>query len=144
MVLSLQEVSDRFEIMDVLNDYCTAIDSSDFDLLDSVFAESAKIDFSKAGGPCGDLATIKAFLQKNLGNLPRQHILTNYKICIEVDKALVRSLCCNPLEVSKGRGHTQVAIWGIWYKDRLIRTQHGWRIIEKTTEPCFNWNLEIE
>jgi hypothetical protein len=32
MAMTLQEVSDRFEIMDLLVDYCSAIDSKDIDL----------------------------------------------------------------------------------------------------------------
>lgn len=85
MALSLEEISDRFEIIDLLTDYCTAIDSSDIELLDNIFTEDAKIDFSEAGGPCSNPTTIKAFLKKNLGNLPKQHIITNYKIHIKAE-----------------------------------------------------------
>lgn len=144
MALSLQEISDRFEIMDLLTDYCSAIDSSDLDILDEIFTPNAKIDYSAAGGPCGDPSTIKAFLEQNLGNLPRQHLLTNYKIRLDGDRAFVRSLCYNPLEVAKGDDKIQVAIWGIWYEDRLTRTAEGWRIVEKTTKPGFNWSLEAK
>ena len=36
MTLTLQEISDRFQIMDVLIDYCTAIDSNDIEALNQV------------------------------------------------------------------------------------------------------------
>ena len=42
MTMTLQEISDRFEIMDLLADYCSAIESSNI--------EDAKIEYSKAGG----------------------------------------------------------------------------------------------
>lgn len=144
MALSLEEISDRFEIIDLLTDYCTAIDSSDIELLDNIFTEDAKIDFSEAGGPCSDLKTVKEFLKRNLGSLPKQHIITNYKIHIDGDKAHVRSLCYNPLEISRGPEKTKVAIWGLWYEDEFVRTPQGWRIVEKVTKPCFSWKFDID
>ena len=98
MAMTLQEISDRFEIMDLLTAYCSAIDSKDIDALDLVFTDDACIDYSKAGGPKADLKTIKKFLRENLGNLPRQHIISNFQIQINGDSADVRSLCYNPLD----------------------------------------------
>lgn len=142
MVMTLEEISDRFEIMDLLTDYCTAIDTSEIDSLDRIFAENARIDFSKAGGPCADLKTIKKFLKENLGNLPRQHMITNYKIQIRKDHADVRCLCYNPLELSNEP--KKVAIWGLWYDDKFLRTPGGWRIVERVTQPCFSWQFEVK
>jgi hypothetical protein len=96
--MNLQEISDRFEIMDLLVDYCSAIDSKDIDALDLIFTEDARIDYSKAGGPTGNLKTIKKFLMENLGDLPRQHMISNFKIRINGDTASSRCLCHNPLE----------------------------------------------
>src|SRR3984957_11081671 len=88
MAMTTQEISDRFEIMDLLTDYCTAIDSKDIDALDFIFTDDARIDYSKAGGPNTDLKTIKKFLTENLDDLPRQHMISNYKIRINGDSAL--------------------------------------------------------
>lgn len=139
--MTIQEISDRLEIMELLTDYCTAIDKKDIEALDRIFSKDAKIDYSEAGGPIADLPTIKKFLKENLGDLPRQHMLTNFKVTINGDTAQVRSLCFNPLELPN-KGVLEVAIWGIWYNDNLIRTAQGWRILEKVTEPCYNWKLE--
>jgi hypothetical protein len=68
MVMTLQEISDRFEIIDLLTSYCVAIDKKDIDSLDRVFSQDARIDFSRAGGPHADLGTIKRFLKENLGD----------------------------------------------------------------------------
>ncbi len=142
MAMTLQEISDRFEIMDLLTAYCSAIDSKDIDALDLVFTDDACIDYSKAGGPKADLKTIKKFLRENLGNLPRQHIISNFQIQINGDSADVRSLCYNPLELPSQGDVPEVAIWGFWYNDKLIRTSNGWRIKEKITEPCYNWKIQ--
>lgn len=135
--MTLQEISDRFEIMDLLTAYCTAIDSKDIDALDLIFTDDALIDYSKAGGPKADLKTIKKFLRENLGDLPRQHIISNFQIQITDDTANVRCLCYNPLELPS----QEVALWGLYYNDKLVHTAHGWRIKEKVTEPCYNWKI---
>jgi len=141
MIMTLQEISDRFEIMDLLTDYCSAVDSKDIDAFDNIFTDDALIDYSKAGGPKADLKTIKEFLRANLGDLPRQHIISNIKIKINGDSANVRSMCHNPLELPSQGDVFEVAFWGLWYNDKLIRTSTGWRIQEKVTEPCYNWKL---
>lgn len=51
MLMSLQEISDRFAIMDLLTLYCTLIDSNQIDRLNEVFSSNALIDYSEAGGP---------------------------------------------------------------------------------------------
>jgi len=139
MTLTLQEISDRFEIMDLLTEYAAAIDKKDIDALDRIFTANALLDFSRAGGPKADLPTIKKFLKENLGDLPRQHMLSNFQIKIKGDHASVRSLCHNPLELPP-HGE-EVMLWGLWYNDHCIRTKDGWRIQEKITDPCYHWKL---
>ncbi len=141
MVMSLEEISDRLEIMDLLTEYATAIDKKDIDALDRIFTTNARIDFSQAKGPHADLKTIKKFLKENLGDLPRQHVLANFQIKIYGDHASVRCLCHNPLELPP-RGE-EIMLWGVWYNDKCIRTKSGWRIQEKVTEPCYHWKLKI-
>ncbi len=142
MTLTLQEISDRFEIMDIMTDYCAAIDSNDIDALDLVFTSDAIIDYSKAGGPKANLQTIKKFLKENLGKLPRQHMMSNYKITIKKDLAEARSLCHNPLELPNQEKLHEVMFWGIWYNDKFVRTSSGWRIKERVTEPSYNWKIQ--
>ena len=50
MVLSLEEISDRFEIQDLLVAYCHAIDTRNWDALDDVFTADAVIDYTEMGG----------------------------------------------------------------------------------------------
>lgn len=140
MVMTIQEISDRFEIMDLLTEYCVAIDTKDIDALDRIFSQDANIDFSRAGGPHSDLQTIKKFLKENLGNMPRQHVIANFQIKIQEDRAKVRCICHNPLELSPDS--EEVMLWGLWYNDTCIRTSRGWRIKEKITEPCYHWKLK--
>jgi hypothetical protein len=141
MAMTLQEISDRFEITDLLTAYANAIDTKDIDALDRIFSLDANIDFSKAGGPNADLKTIKKFLKENLGDLPRQHLISNLQIKLMGDQATVRCLCHNPLELPPNGN--EVMLWGLWYNDKCIRTKDGWRIQAKVTEPCYHWKLQI-
>ncbi len=49
-MLTLQEISDRLEIQQVLIDYSSAIDQRRFDDLDAVFTPDAYIDYRVTGG----------------------------------------------------------------------------------------------
>lgn len=142
MTLTIQEISDRFEIMDLLTDYCSAVDEKNIDALDLIFTHDAHIDYSKAGGPNADLKTIKKFLKENLGDLPHQHMISNFKIRIHGDSADARCLCHNPLELPRNGDVLEVMFWGLWYNDKLVRTSKGWRIKEKITQPCYSWKIE--
>ena len=88
MPMTVQEISDRFEITDVLTDYCSAVDTKNIDAFDLIFTQDACIDYSKAGGPRTDLKTIKTFLKTKLGDLPRQHSISNIKIKIMVTRQM--------------------------------------------------------
>src|SRR3546814_20394747 len=68
MTLTLQEMSDRFEIQDLLVAYCYAVDNQEFDALDHVFATGAIIDYSEMVGVSGKVPEVKAFHPENLGS----------------------------------------------------------------------------
>ena len=66
MTMNLQEVSDRFEIQDLIVEYCHCIDQSRFDDLVDVFSEDALIDYTAMGGIKGNRTDIIDFLKKFL------------------------------------------------------------------------------
>ena len=49
----LSELLDRHDISDLLSRYGVAIDSRQWDLLDTVFTPDATIDYSSSGAPKG-------------------------------------------------------------------------------------------
>ena len=61
-MLSIQEISDRLEIQDLLARYCDALDRKDWDIFDRIFTPDAVIDYTAMGGSCGDLTATKKFL----------------------------------------------------------------------------------
>ena len=62
MTMSLQEISDRMEIQDLLVSYSYALEAHNWDALDDVFTPDALIDYSEEHGSTGDLATTKQFM----------------------------------------------------------------------------------
>ena len=91
-MLSLQEMSDRLEIQDLLTSYCEAIDARDWGALDDIFTEDTIIDYTAAGGAKGNLPETKAYLERALKQFSgMQHMLGLPVIKITGDKATSRT-----------------------------------------------------
>lgn len=142
MTLSLQEMSDRFEIQDLIYNYAAIIDEKRFDDLRHVFTEDAHIDYSAVGGPVGNRDEIISFLHKVMGMFPNhQHLNANLQIEIEGDDATGRVMCFNPQEISKPDGTTHIFMVGLWYVDEYRRTEAGWRISKRIEEKSYVFNM---
>ncbi|QRY49198.1 nuclear transport factor 2 family protein [Mycolicibacterium septicum] len=136
-MLSLAEISDRLEIQQLLIDYSTAIDRRLFDDLDAVFTSDAYIDYRAMGGIDGQYPEVKAWLAEVLPNFPAYaHMLGNFDVKIEGDKASSRTICFNPM-VLPGL-EQQVLFCGLWYEDEFVRTADGWRMSRRVETKCFD------
>ena len=141
-MMSVQEMSDRLEIQDLFVRYCFAIDERDWDALDTVFTPDARIDYTETGGAKGTLAEIKAWLPKALGQFPAfQHMVATTKLTLDGDAAISRTILFNPMVHSGEDGVPKTFFIGLWYRDRLVRTEAGWRIAERYEEISWNHNL---
>ena len=136
-MLSLEEISDRFEIQQLLIDYSTAIDKRRFDDLDQVFTPDAYIDYTAMGGIDGSFPEVKAWLAQVLPNFPAYaHMLGNFDVRINGDTASSRSICFNPMVL--GGDQSQILFCGLWYDDEFIRTPEGWRMSRRVETKCFD------
>ena len=141
MTMTLQEVSDRFEIQDLLVRYSHCIDTRNWDGLDEVFTPDAFIDYTALGGAKGSLAETKAFLAKSMVLFKSfQHMISNLVVELDGDRAKVRSICHNPMVMDRD-GKEHVFVCGLWYVDELVRTEAGWRIAERVEERCYVDNM---
>lgn len=142
-MLSLQEISDRLEIQQLMFDYSTAIDTKDFDILDRVFTPDAFIDYSCFGGIAGRYPEVKAWLKASLAAFPHYfHMLGNPQIKVTGDEATSKTICFNPMTTPlPGSGQLQVFYCGLWYVDKHIRTPQGWRMRERVEEYCYTDNV---
>ena len=142
MTLSLQEISDRIEIQDLVVAYSHAIDTRDWDALDDVFTPDALIDYSAMGGSKGGVQETKQFLREAMPQFAGfQHMVATSKVSLDGDSARGRTICHNPMVLTRPDGQTHVFTCGLWYVDRLVRTPEGWRIRERVEEKCYFHNV---
>jgi len=143
-MLSQQELSDRFEIQDLVFHYAHLIDTRQFDQLrDEVFTGDAFIDYSVYGGSVGDLETTICFLKEAMtaSLFPNcQHLNANVQLALDGDRATGRVMCFNPMEMAIPEQGTQTYMLGLWYVDEYRRTGKGWRINRRVEEKSWAFN----
>lgn len=141
-MLSIQELSDRFEIQDLMVAYCYAVDDRDFGALDRLFTQDAVIDYSEMVGIKGSLPEIKAFLEASLASIPMvQHAVSTTQYLFDGDTCETRTVCHNPMVVPGDDGEPQAIFFGLWYIHQFRRTEAGWRISGLSEKKCYNHNL---
>jgi hypothetical protein len=139
---SLEELSDRLEIQDLLVSYSHAIDFKNFDELDDVFTPDAFIDYTVFGGPKGQFPEIKEFLQNTMPMFKSYfHLIATSKVTIDGDTATGVTICHNPMVFPLPDGGEHVFVCGLWYHDKYVRTPAGWRIAERIEEKSYVENM---
>lgn len=125
------ELSDRTEIHDALIRYTIAVDTGEWDRLDSVFTPDARIDFSESGGAVGTFPEVKAWLAENLPSFSTKRMHSLHQVAITFantrDEARVAAYFHNPMLISDGRGGERLVEVGGIYHHSFVRTQFGWR-----------------
>ena len=142
-MLSQQQLSDRFEIQDLVHYYAHLIDQKSFDALRQVFTADAHVDYSAFGGSIGNLEETLAFLKAAVTNdlFPNtQHLNGNVQVDLNGDRANGRVMCFNPMEMAMPDGSTQTYFLGLWYVDEYRRTDQGWRICRREEERSWVFN----
>ena len=124
MTLSLQEISDRMEIDEVLVRYSRALDFKNFAEIEPLFTDDAEFDAGSLGMPQGPVA-IRTMIESSLSALDAtQHALAKSLITFtDADTAEVRTYLIS--QHILGDKHYFI---GAEYADRLVRTPQGWRI----------------
>ena len=143
-MLSQQELSDRFEIQDLVHYYAHLIDQKSLDDLRQVFTEDAHVDYSAFGGSVGNLEETTTFLKAALTNelFPNsQHLNANIQVELDGDRASGRVMCFNPMEMTLPDGASQTYFLGLWYVDEYRRTADGWRICRREEEKSWVFNV---
>jgi SnoaL-like domain len=140
-VLTLQELSDRQEIDDLLVAYCYAVDMHKWDELDAIFTADATLDFTATGGEAGDLPSIKGFFDRALNLFKgHQHLVATSKVTLDGDTASAVTLCHNPMWFGDDTA-PGVMFVGLWYHDTFVRTADGWRISKRVQQKGYMHGL---
>jgi 3-phenylpropionate/cinnamic acid dioxygenase small subunit len=142
MPLSIQQISDRIEIEDLLVRYCYAVDDRDWVSYRAVFVPDAIIDDTITGGIRSGVEEHVVFMIKALSRIRiSQHAVSTIQCELGSDEARVRVHCSCPMVVDLGKERTQVFFQGLWYRDHLVRTADGWRIRELIEEGYWSHNV---
>lgn len=127
--MDVSELLDRTEIADAITRYTLAVDTGDWDALDTVFTPDAAIDYSESGGVVAGFAEAKTWLAENLPafSSKRLHMLGQVAVTPAGDRAEVDAYFYNPMVISDGHGGERVVeVGGIYHHD-FVRTPDGWR-----------------
>jgi hypothetical protein len=132
--VELQDALARLDIEEVLIRYTRAIDTDEWDALDSVFTPDAEIDYTQSGGIAGDYPTVKAWLTEMLPLFPkRMHTLGQVDVRHsgdvpgEPDVAVVAAYFHNPMTLAQPDGSELLVEVGGIYHHEMVRTGEGWR-----------------
>jgi hypothetical protein len=145
----LQELSDVREIIDVMNQYTTGLDTRNWDMLEATMAPDGQADFGNLAG-VGILDSPKALVElcrKSLQDLrATQHLQGNYMVQVNGDTAQASCyLQANHFQEGLPGGDTFV-VWAK-YRDDFVRTENGWKIQKRyldTIAASGNMNLFAE
>ena len=145
--MDLQELSDRAEITDVLTRYTRAIDTGDWDKLDTVFTPDAVIDYTESEGIAAPYPQVKPWLAEMLPAFfpKRMHMLGQIDIELRGDEADVSAYFYNPMPMERQSGdgqrrHVIVEIGGL-YHHTMTRTPDGWRSRQLHEEVVWKHNI---
>jgi ketosteroid isomerase-like protein len=133
-----EDVADRIEIDDLLTRYATAVDTKDWELYQTVFTADAVIDYTSSGGIRGGLAEVTKWLAESLAMFSMsQHLVTNRDVRVTGDTATSHSYLYNAMGRTKRDGTLDLMFVGGGYRDKLRRTNDGWRIIERVQDTAW-------
>ena len=137
--LTVQELSDRVGIQDLLIRYSTAINDKNLELLDSCFSPDARCDYSAMDGPNDSYRVFRVWIGSTLGHTAAAlHRVTNIQCKIEGDSAVVRSMYTNPRLIALPDGSQRPLTVGGYYQDDMIFGSDGWRIINRVDVPTYH------
>lgn len=132
--MDIEELSDRAQITDALHRYTVAVDTGEWDRLDTVFTRDAQIDYTESGGIAGGFAEVKAWLAVNLPAFSRARMHTLGQIVISFatprDEAKVTAYFHNPMMIddpTAGPGAKRLVEVGGLYHHSFVRTTTGWK-----------------
>lgn len=127
----LQLLLDRAEISDVQLRYATGLDSRDWALFRSCFADEVDTDFTSVFG--GEPRKVSAdrwteAARRTLSGLKAtQHMITNHVITVAGDKATCVAYVQARHFLPNDTGDSMQTMFG-YYTNRFLRTPAGWKI----------------
>lgn len=123
-------LADRAEISDLICNYARSVDTRDWPLFRSCFADEIEADFSSLGdmgffrGSADEWVELARGLIENLD--ATQHLMGNIQVEIDGDRAIARCYVQAQHVRAEDLGGNLYIIAG-HYRHEMIRTAQGWR-----------------
>jgi hypothetical protein len=144
-----QQVKDQHDIIDVMNQYTTALDTRNWEMLEATMTPDGQADFGNLAG-VGILDSPQALVdlcRKSLQDLKAtQHLQGNYVVTVSGDTAQA-SCYLQANHFAEGLpGGDEFVVWAK-YRDDFVRTDSGWKIKKRyldTIHAGGNMNLFAE
>ena len=138
-------LSDRAQVVDVINSVGSFADQRRWDLVANAFADEVKLDYSSsetaAAGQAADTLPrdqmIRAWQTQLPGYLHTQHAITNHLVRIDGDHALAFSLIYATHYLPNEQGEDFWVFVGN-YEHELARTPEGWKITRMRATKLFD------
>ncbi|HUA87971.1 MAG TPA: nuclear transport factor 2 family protein [Steroidobacteraceae bacterium] len=128
----MDRTDDQRAIEQLLYDYAWMVDQRLWQMMDSVFAPDATIDYASTGGKKGPYRPTLEWLARALAPWPLNlHHITNVAVSVRGDEAQSRCYFSAPMGRARGDGSQEVIVNAGYYLDTLVRTAAGWRIRER-------------
>lgn len=126
----MNQADDRFAIIAALDRYAECLDTRDWNGLEDVFAENVELDFGVWRAT--DLDSVRRNISQFLDPCgPSQHLLGNYRITLDGDRA--SSLCyCRVMHFGKDEHAGKTYETWLEYADEWARRNDGWRSVSRT------------
>lgn len=120
----------NWEIVSLLNRYGLIIDTKSWPLLDEIFTKDALLDYGM-GIIWTDLESFKSAFETVHSGLSTMHSMTSHQILRDGDRAT--TLCYGHWRLIRRSAGDAINFWegSGWYRDRLVRSDNGWRITER-------------
>lgn len=129
-------MSDREDIIQLINLYGFAMDTQRWDLFDRIFTDDVDADY----GPTSHWTSREAF-KNDFGSFHEvfdatQHVMTNHLVTVEGDRASAHTYGSWRL-ICHAAGDPPVWDGTGYYDDTLVRTAEGWRIAKRVCRVVF-------
>lgn len=133
---SASDLADRYAIGQLPRIYCLGVDTRDFDLARTIFADECVAEGSSGwGGPIDEY--LPQIIKGVSAFRVTQHNITNQYITLDGDDALVWSyaIAVHKVLPDADRDHFDL---GVMYRDTCRRFADGWKIVHR--QVTMQWN----
>lgn len=146
--MSSQSVTETtlLTIRNTLANYCIALDTKQYDLLNSVFAKDVQCNYAAVTPQNSSIHGVDAFIEKInivLDGKRTQHGLTTQRLTFEEDGKLCNALTYFTANTfsENDQGLLHVTVFG-YYEDRLKEVEAGqWRIVERKVNTFVSYQI---